>query len=303
MRFLRGALWATLLLLAAGEALALDHPTLELELDPYYTPLSLTVPFVPGADERDVEKSEISTYRDMLSRALVPRFMVLEASVNPLPITGVLIRQNARTFYNHAQTSPSTNLVEALTAGFEEPWAATAFFGKVIDYSQGRQVLGHRDRGYVGYLASYGNYHILNNQLIPDQWYEVEAKIKGDQDTDNRRLKWSYRVGTKRHGNRDILDTYYIGLRRDRTDFKRTRWSWLLSSAFEYRMDLDTRFPPHAVGHTFLMEKNWSLGWHKAIFSLGFGYLWNSNDKYSGSLAARRNPSSGQLILRPNLKF
>ncbi len=298
----RNLLWAAALLLTASDARALGKTSLDLELDPYYTPLSLTVPFVAGADENDVEKPELNTYRDMLAHALVPRFMVLEASVNPMPLAGVLIRQNEPSFYDHAQTSPSANIVEALTAGFEEPWAFTAFFGKVIDYSEGRKVRGHRERGYVGYLASCGDYHILSNRLIPDHWIEVEAKIKGDQETKNRRLKWSYRFGAKLHDNSNILDTYYIGLRRDRTDFKSTRWSWLLSSAFEYRIDLD-QHDLHAVGHTFLMEKNWPLTWHKAILSVGFGYLWNSRDKYSGNLETYRIPSSGQLIFRPNLKF
>jgi len=298
----RGPALAAVLLLAAGPAAALGEPSVDLELDAYYTPLSVTLPFVAGADARDVEKPEFKTYRDMLSLAIVPRFLVLEASVNPMPLAGVLIHQNARSFYDSAQTSPSTNLIEAVTAGFEEPWALTAFLGKVIDYSQGRKVTGHRQRGYVGYLVSYGDYHIVSSQLIPDHWIEAEAKIKGDQKTENRRMQWSFRGGAKRHGNREILDTYYISLRRDRTDYKPTEWSWLLSSAIEYRIDFDHR-DLQPISHYVIMEKNWPAFKGKCVMSVGFGYLWRSNDKYSGSLAARRWPSQGQFLLRPNFKF
>jgi hypothetical protein len=283
-------------------ASALGKTTLDLELDPYYTPLSLTVPFVAGADENDVEASELKTYRDMLSRALVPRFLVLEASVNPLPLAGALIRRHGEHFYDEAQTSPSANLVEALTAGFEEPWAVTAFLGKVIDYSEGRKVTGHRLRGYTGYVVSYGNYHLLSNRLIPDHWIEAEAKVKGDQKTDLRRMRWSLRFGTKRHGNREILDTCYFGIRRDRTDYQKTPWSWLFSSAFEYRLDFDPT-NCHSISHFLMGEKNWPLLKGKAILSVGVGYLWKSNAKYSGSLAQYRRPSEGQFLFRPNMKF
>jgi len=293
---------AGVLLLAAGPAAALGKPSVDLELDAYYTPISMTLPFVAGADERDVEKAEFKTYRDMFARALVPRFLVLEASVNPLPLAGVLIREHARSFYDDTQFAPSTNLVKSLTAGFDEPWALTAFLGKVIDYSGGRKVLGHRQRGYVGYLVSYGDYHILLNQLIPDHWVEAEAKVKGDQTTDNRRMKWSFRFGTKRHGNREILDTYYLGLRRDRTDFKKTSWSWLLSTALEYRIDFDHHdFRP--VMHFLMAEKNWPVGKRKLVLSVGAGYLRRDAGNYLGGLAARHGPTEEQFLLRPNIKF
>ncbi|MDD5628073.1 MAG: hypothetical protein PHU21_03345 [Elusimicrobia bacterium] len=295
-------LLAGLLLAAAAPAAALGKPSVDLELDAYYTPLSVTLPFVAGADEKDVEKGELLTYRDMLARALVPRFLVLEASVNPLPCAGVLIRKHARSFYDDTQLAPSTNLVKSLTAGFDEPWALTLFLGKVIDYSEGRKTLGHRKRGYVGYLASVGDYHILLNQLIPDYWVEAEAKVKGDQSTENRRMKWSFRFGTKRHGNREILDTYYVGLRRDRTDFKPGPWSWLLSTALEYRVDFD-HHDLHPVMHFLMAEKNWPLGKSKMALSVGAGYLYRAAGNYRGGLAVMHGPAEEQFLLRPNIKF
>jgi hypothetical protein len=38
-------------------------------------------------------------------------------------------------------------------------------------------------------------------------------------------------------------------------------------------------------------------------FTLATGFIWESADKYSGSLAAGRTGSSTQIILRPNIEF
>lgn len=281
---------------------ALGQPELDLELDPYYSALGITVPFSKGAADADAGKSEIHTYRDMLTRALVPRFMVLEVSVNPLPLAGVLIRECAENFYQDMQLSPTLNLVEALTAGFEEPYALALFLGKVIDFDQGKKSLARSKKGYIGYLASAGNYHIMNSLLIPDNWLEAEWKIKGDQKTESRRMSWSFRGGAKFHSNREVLDVYYIGIRRTRTDFAKSKYSFLLSSAIEYRVDFSHKnFKP--VSHYVLVEKNFPLSRRKWIFSIGIGYLWKGPDKYSGSLALQRRKNEEQILLRPNLRF
>ncbi len=289
--------------LLASHAFALGKTSLDLELDAYYSSLGLTIPFVKGGEEADVEKSEIKTYRDMLVKALVPRYLILEASLNPMPLAGVLIRDRAERFYQEAQVSPSLNLVEAMTAGFEEPYALSLFLGKVIDFAPGRRsLLGRAQKGYVGYLASVGNYHIMNNLLIPDRWLELEAKVKGDQESKRRKMSWSFRFGRKFHENPEVLDVYYVGIRRNRVDFEKTRYSFLLSSAIEYRVDFN-RESLEPVGHYVMLEKNFPLRKRRWTLSLGLGYLWQSQDKYSGGLARRRRRTDAQALLRPNLKF
>lgn len=262
----------------------------------------LTVPFSSGAVSAQVESGEMRTYRDMLTRALVPRFVVLEASVNPLPLAGVVIRKNAENLYDRTKVTPSLNLVRAVTAGFEEPYALSLFLGKVVDFAPGAKTLRRRKKGYVGYLASAGNYHIMENLLIPDNWLEVEAKIKGDLMTDARKMSWSFRAGRKFHANREVTGLFYLGLRRDRIDFEKTPLSFLLSSGIEYRADFSSRnFKP--IGHFVMLHKNLPVGRRKLAFSLGIGYLWSARDKYSGSLAQRRRSPESQVLLRPNLKF
>ncbi|MEK7286994.1 MAG: hypothetical protein AAB091_00330 [Elusimicrobiota bacterium] len=281
---------------------AIGKTSLDLELDPYYTAFGLSVPFQEGSDESDVETDELTTYSGMLARAIVPRFMVIEGSVNPLPLLGAVVRDESESFYRKQQSGASFNLLEAATAGFEEPYALSVFLGKVIDFSKGTKTLGRAQKGYVGYLFSGGNYHIMNLLVVPDNWVEAEWKVKGDQQTPSRKMSWSFRFGAKIHGNPEIQDTYYLGLRRSRTDYKTTRLSFLLSSSFEYRIDLGRR-ERRALSHFILVEKNFPVTKRNWTFSLGMGYLWVGQDKYSGALAQRRLNNETQYLLRPNLKF
>ncbi len=51
-----------------------------------------------------------------------------------------------------------------------------------------------------------------------------------------------------------------------------------------------------------MLEKKWPLsGSEKLSFGLGIGYLYNSGEKYSGSLK-EEGIDNHQLILRPNFK-
>src|SRR5438552_15136475 len=109
MAFLAAALS---LLLLPSTARAFGKTSLDLELDPYYTAIGWTVPFKPNADEVDVEAEELHTYRQMLRQAIVPRFMVLEGSVNPLPLLGALVRDRSESTYQKLQLGPSFNLLE-----------------------------------------------------------------------------------------------------------------------------------------------------------------------------------------------
>jgi hypothetical protein len=298
----RALTFAAAVCLWAGPALALDQASWDLELDAYYSDLDFTVPFSSGAAEAPLEQGEIKTYRDMAVKALVPRFMVLEASVNPLPLAGVLIRRTSEGFYYQAQATPSLNLIDAVTAGFEEPYALSLFLGNVVDFAPGETTLRRRKRGYTGYLVSVGNYNILNSVLIPDNWLEAEWKIKGDQETEDRKMSWSFRAGRKFHDNRDIAGTYYVGIRRDRVDFKPLPWSFLLSTAIDYRVDFNSE-NLRPISHYILVEKNFPTPKHHWTFSIGVGYLWIGEEKYTGALAALRPPSQSQILIRPNIKF
>lgn len=300
----RVVFFLVLLMISAPRLSALGKPEFELELDPYYSDVAMTIPFSTGVAAGMVE-GEFKTYSAMTKHVLLPQFVILEGSVNPLPVAGAFFRHHGESVYRRARVTPSLNLVEALTTGFEEPYALSLFLGNIIDFSHGQKSRGHKRKGYMGYLVSVGNYHIMESLLIPDNWVEAEVKIKGDQVTEERKMSWSFRAGQKAHGNRDISDTIYFGLRRDRIDYVKTPLSFWLSAGLDYRADF-RRSDLRPVSHSVMVEKNFpftTASKKKLTFSLGFGYQWLSREKYAGALAERRLRPESRIMIRPNLKF
>ena len=270
------------------------------EPDAYYTDLEFIVSLTKTPIPHVGEKTEAEIYQTLLSRAaLLPRYLVFEGSVNPLPYLGVYLKRNERGFYDDAQISGSFNWVKALTAGFEEPYAVSLFAGNVVNFnvSESREIMGN---GYSGYLVSVGNYHIKDNVLIHDRWQEYEWKMKGDLKSPVKKLSWSFRIGAKLHGNPDITDIVYLSFRRSRLDYKPEGPSLFNNSGFEYTYDMDRRnLKP--IRHYFYVDKKWPIENKQMAFSLALGFVWESAHKYTGELASRGN--NLQFILRPNIEF
>lgn len=272
------------------------------EPDAYYSDIDLIIALTRTPLPHLGEKSESEIYTTLFSRAaLLPQFLVLEASVNPMPYFGTYIKEHNRDFYEHAQVSGSFNWVKAVTAGFEEPYAFSCLAGNVATFD----IPGTKDAkglGYSGYLFSAGNYHIKDNELVRDEWREYEWKMKGDMKTPVKKLSWSFRFGAKIHGNPYITDIFYVSVRRSRLDYKPMGSSLFYNSGFEYTYDMDRRtFRP--IRHYFYVEKKWPIEGKQMALSLALGFVWESAKKYSGPLAAGRTKDDFQFILRPNLEF
>ncbi len=119
----------------SGPAAAPEWFKIEFEPDAYYTSLGLFFALTDTPIPHIGERSEQELYLTLLSRAYAPRFLVIEGSVNPLPYLGTHIKREHPDFYEDAQVSGSFNWVQAVTAGFEEPWALSVFLGKAVDFS------------------------------------------------------------------------------------------------------------------------------------------------------------------------
>ncbi|HAH32272.1 MAG TPA: hypothetical protein DCL44_08165 [Elusimicrobia bacterium] len=300
------------LLLAAGFAFA-EEPaekktTCELELDPYYSAFgvynSLTGKPIPHMKV----DSETEIYRELIRKFYLPRTFIIEASINPLPYAGTLIKKHQHGFYDQMQVADDFNAVQSITAGFEEPWALSFFFGNVVSFDSIKKAYQGKRNGYSGILIDVGNYHIKDNTLIHDNWVQTEAKLKGEQILTDRELRWSFRVGTKFHANKHIADSFFLGFRRSRTDFKNSGKDnfWLHNSGFEYVSDFSQkRFEP--VRHYFLVEKKFPFKNSRKAFTMGLGFVWTADKKYSGPLSNNtgniKKVSPFQFILRPNLEF
>jgi len=292
---------------AAGNKPVADQPEqfkrfkFVFEPDAYYTDIELIIALTQAPIPHVGEKTEAEFYQTLLSGAAVlPRYILFEASVNPMPYLGVYLKKNERSFYDNAQLAGSFNWVKALTSGFEEPYAVSMLAGNVVsfDVPDRRDIKGN---GYSGYLFSAGNYHIKDNSLVHDRWEEVEWKIKGDRKSPVKKLSWSFRVGAKLHGNPDITDIFYLSFRRSRLDYLPMDSSLTNNSGFEYTVDLDRR-TLHSIRHYFFVDKKWPLNNQKMAFSLALGFVWESKEKYSGILATSKQDNF-QFILRPNIEF
>jgi len=260
---------------SAGPAEEFQWIKLVFEPDAYYTDLDLILSLTKAPIPQLGEMTEPEIYRTLLSRAaLFPQFFILEASVSPMPYFGTYLKKQDRDFHDSAEKSGDFNWVKALTAGFEEPYAVSLLAGNVVNFyvPDSRDIKGI---GYSGYLVSAGNYHIKDNELVKDNWWELEWKIKGDRKSPVKKLNWSFRVGAKVHGNPDITDIIYLGFRRSRVDYKPEGSSLFNNSGFEYTFDMDRR-TFRSIRHYFFVDKKWPLENRQIAFSLATGFVWES---------------------------
>ena len=302
-------LLAALLLLPAFSA-AEDAPdkktTIEIELDPYYSAIgvynSLTGKPIPHLRVQ----SEVEIYKELITKFYHPRTLIIEASLNPLPYAGTLLRRHQPGFYEDMQWSSNFNAVQAVTAGFEEPWALSVFLGNVVSFDTINKSFQGKRNGYSGLLVDMGTHHIKDNVLIRDNWLQMEGKLKGEQILTDRSLRWSFRGGMKFHGDTHIADSFFVGFRRSRTDFKEKGSFWLLNSGFEYTSDFSQK-KLEPIRHLLVVDKKFPAKNSRVAFTLGLGFVWTADKKSSGPLsssaAGTKTPNSFQFILRPNLEF
>lgn len=290
-------LWGYTALLASPAMAEIEH-----ELDVYYSNISWTKGFQNQSIPEVKNLKELDIYKQILQDSLSPDFVLLEASINPLPILGVYIRESQPSLYqNGSSTGFDGNLVESLTAGFEEPYALSLFVGRVLKFAAPKGVKSIGDnKGYIGYLLSVGGHHIQQNKLIRDNWLELEWKIKGKRETDVQYLSWSFRGGAKFHSHPEISDTFKLGLRRDRIDFQKAEDDFMRDIGIDYQLDvLQATLKPSK--QTLIIDKHWPLNQGKLTMTLGFGVIWQGEQRYLGSLA--KTQEKWTFVFRPNIKF
>lgn len=295
MRFLLSISILSTLLFAQSERWFFDY-----ELDAYYS----NAGFYLGLDEQAIvdesEKSEFEIYRGLISRIYKPTVIVLEASINPLPIAGVAYKKRYRENYDSFDSGWNFNYIQAITEGFDDPYALSLFLGNVVTFKEDG-VRESKNKGYAGLLISVGDKHIRDSELFDDDWIEAELKIKGDREFDTHILGWSFRIGAKYHANKMINNTWYLGTKRDFVDFVEIT-SWLNNSSFDYRVDFSQK-TSEALKHYLLLEKNFPRKEYKIAYSLGVGFVWDSYKLYNDEIAEDADKNRFSFMIRPNIKF
>jgi hypothetical protein len=285
---------------------------LDYELNPYYSTASVFLSISDEPIPHLGEVGELEMYFALLPRAFdprsfIPKFLVLEASVNPLPCVGLLIRDRWPDFYRRATIfDGQVNWVRAVTAGFEEPYALSVLGGQFVNFdAPGRSdVTG---KGYGGLLVSVGTHHIKDNLLYRDNWIELESKVKGDRKSPVKKLSWSFRIGAKFHSNPDIADILYLGLRRSRLDFSEHPPPFISNWGVEYRFDLAVdRLAIDGLRqarHVLFADKKLLLPGRKFAVTLKTGFIYTLKSAYRGALATPGEGRDFQFILQPNIEF
>lgn len=290
--------FACLLLFVAGSAFGQERPKPEVltEFGAYYSSVGLYVPLSADPVPDGGRLEEVDVYRQLLARSWQPNVVAFEASIYPMPIAGVWLRKEYPDVYD---ISPS--LVQAVTAGFQEPWAISAFFGSQMKFTRPEESERGGNRANFGYLVSAGTKHIKNNVLIADDWLEAEWKMKGERIFREQRLEWSFRAGGRYNSNRDIADTLHLGVRRSNLDFKSPFLSWLDNS----RIDLLTELAVDGltlVRQEVVFGKKYPLESRKYALELDFGVIYERASKYTGDLSPLAKTSL-TLVFRPNIIF
>lgn len=272
------------------------------ELDPYYSEISVHFPLTDTPIPEITGANEFEVYRKLFVDSLIPRYMLVEAAVFPMPLTGVALKEYQRGFYRGFNVgSRDVNLLEAVTAGFQEPYALSILLGDMVSFVKPGEKKVSSNKGYMGYMVSYSNQHIKRNILIPDHNLEIEWKMKGERIFREDKLSWSFRVGSKLHGNPDITDTFYVGLRRSCLDFSADYLSFLNNGSIDFRWDFaarDGRFlrQEYVIGKKFPIKK-WSVA-----FKMDMGVIWEDSTRYSGALRDK-DFQNVTAVIRPNIEF
>lgn len=272
------------------------------ELDPYYSNVSLTIPLTKEPIPEVTDKDEFAIYRQLLQNVFSPRFILFEAAVFPMPLLGVGTKEYAPDFYRSFNAgSNNLNLLEAVTAGFQEPYTFSVFLGDMVSFVKPGEEKVFSNRGYMGYLFSYSNQHIKRNVLIPDHNLESEWKLKGDRAFAGDKLSWSFRVGAKIHENPDIANTVYLGFRRSNLDFNADILSFLNNSSIDFRWDFSVK-DGRPLRQEYTIGKKIPLPrWHVAM-RIDAGFIWEDPAVYRGALRDA-NHQSVMAVIRPNIEF
>jgi len=270
------------------------------ELDPYYTDVGYNIPLTHRPIPTIATNSEAVILRELIKGSLVPQYMLVEASMYPMPLLGTYLKKHSPDFYKQGDIGNS-NIIESLTSGFLEPWALSIFFGNVAKLKRPKEKRKGNNYGYTGYLFSAGNKHIKNNTLIDDEWCELEWKIKGKLDYVDEKLSWSFRVGGKFHRNHDVNNVTYINLHRSNTDLRSKYLTWLENTNF----DVGLHFLQHGgqlVRSEWIAGKKMPLFGYKFIPTFSTGFIWTSPNEYSGAL---KDATANKLtfVIRPSVEF
>lgn len=273
---------------------------------PYYSSFGLVFQLNNSPLDYQGIKSEYDVYRDLLTEAYLPEFMTLELSFYPMPLMGVGIRKHLPDTYQDAEITPELNLIESITAGFDEPYSLSLLFNSLTAYQTEQHSNTDEDVidiGFLGYLISGGNYHIQRNKLIEDIWFELEWKLKGKFALGSEEYSWNFRFGLKNHDNSGITDTLFIAMKRDHVDIEGDLLSFLNNTGIEFTYVVDQSYLNPVETSLMINKYIPALSSKDAKISLDAGVIYENTRKYTGELKLPARENNLLFVIRPGIQF
>lgn len=279
-----------------------SHILVVPELGPYYTDVRVNIPLTDKPIPTISTDSELERYRRLVKGSLIPRYMVLEASVYPTPVLGTYIKRHAPGLYSDAEIGHSgINLFESASAGFQEPYALSALFGNVAKLARPDEKYEEHNMGYSGYMISVGNKRIKDNVLISDNWVELEWNVRGKLDYPGRKVDWSLRIGARKNANPYVVDRMYFSVQRSNLDFHAPFLNWIANSNLDLKVYFSQR-GGKVLREEYIVGKKYPVTRYGFSPTLDFGLIWDSPGSYTGPLQTK-TVSTWTLVFRPSIEF
>ncbi len=282
---------------------------LEFALHPYEASATLVAPLgEEGIPSLDANAEEGLFYSETFRQLALPNFWSIGVDVKPVAVAGVVVRENFPEAFDAAEIRPGVNAIRIVTDGFPDPGALVLGAGSEINVvdADGRIV----GRCHGGFALASGFGHIVSNSIFADLWTEPSFRIKGEIVGEDRELGWTFAFGARFHSDREIRNTMFLNLVRDRVDRWYSGWHPLRNTTLEYRVDFSISrlvrtgepFGDGAVYNAMLVGKRWSVrkGRNTLGVKIGASYLWKNG--YTGRVLEAAH-LGWDILLRPSLTF
>lgn len=275
-------------------------------LDLYYISIGYTWALREDSSVQILDGDEWDVYQKLIKQSLLPSYFSLEASVYPMPILGVVIKKEWPDTYKDAQFTDDFNLVESVTSGFDEPYSVSLLFNNVSAYKPENADAGSAPNvGFMGYLLSVGDQHIIQNELVQDLWYELEWKVKGSFENGPESFNWGLQVGVKNHQNSHITDTLYCAVDRHKILKGGRFWSFAENTGYSASYSLSRSGLEPVEANVFITKYfPVSVSDSDLTPAIAIGLIYQSERKYSNAYQNEYGDVNKYILaIRPTLSF
>ncbi len=281
-----------------------DYSKIEVvtDLDTYDSYVNVHFPLTKQPIEELDDERELHVYRYLLVNSLKPRYFNMNLHAYPVAAGASYLKSNERDFYDKFEIGGTgVNLIQAVSAEYEEPWSAGFFVGNVVQYvREDTEYLG-TNKGYMGYEVSFGTKHLKDNVLIDDNWWSLGWRFRGERDFGRQQHYWDVVLAVKTHGNPEIADVIMFGTSRSHLSYESKLLSWLNNGSLDFSVQVTRDKFDFARGE-LIFGKKFPLRKAGVSLNLSFGLIYQNSPKYRGSLKDDE-VDEFILVLAPSFEF